>query len=73
MGGIGERFPFIHWLIMGIGGRIPPLLEACALLFDRILPWFDFLVMRQVEFVKIRDCRDSPEALGSSPNLILNR
>jgi hypothetical protein len=22
------RFLFTHWLLMGIGGRIPPLLEA---------------------------------------------
>jgi hypothetical protein len=29
---------------MGIGGRIPPLLEALALLFRRILPWFDFFI-----------------------------
>jgi hypothetical protein len=26
--------PFTHWLPMGIGGRIPPLLEADALLFS---------------------------------------
>jgi hypothetical protein len=30
---------------MGLGGRIPPLLEALALLFRRILPWLDFFVM----------------------------
>jgi hypothetical protein len=30
---------------MGIGGRIPPLLAAPALLFHPILPWFDFSVM----------------------------
>jgi hypothetical protein len=30
---------------MDIGGRIPPLLEALALLFCRILPWVDFFVM----------------------------
>jgi hypothetical protein len=23
-----ERFPSTHWLTMGLGGRIPPLLEA---------------------------------------------
>jgi len=23
----GKWFPFTHWLTMGIGGRIPPLLE----------------------------------------------
>ena len=31
---------------MDIGGRIPPLLEALALLFRRIQPWSDFFVMR---------------------------
>ena len=30
---------------MDIGGRIPPLLEALALLFRRILPWSDFFAM----------------------------
>ena len=30
---------------MDIGGRIPPLLEALALQFRRILPWFVFFVM----------------------------
>jgi hypothetical protein len=29
--------PFSHWLFMGIGGRIPPLLEALARLFRRIM------------------------------------
>jgi hypothetical protein len=33
---------------MGIGGRIPPLLEALALLFRRSLPWSDFFVMNPV-------------------------
>ena len=39
------RFAIIHWLFMGIGGRIPPLLAAVACLFHRILPWFDLFVM----------------------------
>jgi hypothetical protein len=38
-------FPPLIGLSMGIGGRIPPLLEALALLSRRILPWFDFFVM----------------------------
>jgi hypothetical protein len=33
---------------MDIGGRIPPLLEALALLFRRSLPWSDFFVMNPV-------------------------
>ena len=41
-----KRFPSTHWRVMGIGGRIPPLLEALALLIRRILPWFDFFVMQ---------------------------
>ena len=42
---MGKRLPSTHWRAMGIGGRIPPLLEAFALLFRRILPWLDFFVM----------------------------
>jgi hypothetical protein len=30
---------------MGIGGRIPPLLEACAPLLRRILSWFDLFTI----------------------------
>ena len=30
---------------MGIGGRIPPLLGACARQFRRIRPWFDLFGM----------------------------
>ena len=40
-----KRFPFAHWLAMDIGGRIPPLLAAPALLLHPILPWFDFFVV----------------------------
>ena len=29
-GTMGKRFPSAHWLTMGLGGRIPPLLEALA-------------------------------------------
>jgi hypothetical protein len=28
---MGERFAITHWPFMGIGGRIPPLLEAFVL------------------------------------------
>ena len=25
---MGKRFAIIHWLVMGIGGQIPPLLDS---------------------------------------------
>jgi hypothetical protein len=42
---MGKRFAITHWLSMGIGGRIPPLLDAFARLVCLILPWFGFFVM----------------------------
>jgi hypothetical protein len=42
---MGSGLPSTHWLTMGIGGRIPPLLDAFARRVGLILIWFDFLVM----------------------------
>ena len=39
-----KRCPSTHWLNMGIGGRIPPLLEAFARRVCLILLWFEFFV-----------------------------
>jgi hypothetical protein len=43
-GTMKKRFPSAHWRAMDIGGRIPPLLEAFALLFRRILPWLGIVM-----------------------------
>jgi hypothetical protein len=43
--GVAKAMPGQVWLTLGLGGRIPPLLDAFARAFCVILPWFDFFVM----------------------------
>ncbi len=53
---------------MGIGGRIPPLLEALALLFRRILLWSDFLVISPQILSQARCAGGFPAGVVGSPH-----